>query len=220
MKFPPRSPHPARQLPEQIPCGRFSRLFNVPQPFGEFCERLLAHGNGPERAFPDDNDVPALFGPEPLMLLVALHVAAELRVPERTVRLRHGRLRTLGGLHELAAVPLPAVAMPEAAAYLNERLQPRQDDVGMPHDALVTDAKAIAVREEPLADDNLRQRVARMNRGHDLRTLRLRELVHIPNRPARTSHRHELSRLPTVAVLQFIQPFEPHSLANIRQTGS
>ena len=112
------------------------------------------------------------------MLLVAADVIAELRVPKRPVGLRRSRLRTHLGLHELASVPLPAVMMPEAAADLDQRLQARQHDVGMSDEALVAHAEPVTLREEPLADDDLRERIPALHRPHTLAPLFWSQLIH------------------------------------------
>lgn len=114
------------------------------------------------------------------MLKVAADILAELVVPERPVRLRHSCLRTGRLLHELAPVPGPTVTMPETSADLNQRPILLEHDVGMSHDLLVTDPKAESLREQPFPDNNLRERVARTDRGHDFRAFFWRKLVHLP----------------------------------------
>ena len=139
---------------------------------------MVAVRGGFESAFPEDDDIPAGFAPELLMFLIAADVIAELRVPEDLVGLRRGRLRTHLGLHKFASVPLPAVMMPEAPADLDQRLQARQHDVGMSDETLVAHAEPVAVREEPLADDHLRQRIPALDRLHALAPLFWSKLIH------------------------------------------
>ena len=112
------------------------------------------------------------------MLCVAADVAPELGVPERAIGLRPRGRRADRCLDELATIPLPAVLVPEASANLDKGAALRYHDVGMADDAPIADSEAVTVRPEHLADDDFRQRVARMDRRHDLRPHLLAHRVH------------------------------------------
>ena len=157
---PPSFPLPSIKIPKDEREGLFTVLCGL------------------EGALPNYDEVPSVLRPRLLVLGVSADVAPELRIPERTVglRLRGGRAKRR--LDELVPVPLPPVLMPEAAPNLDKRATLRNHDVGMTDDAPVADAKAVAVRPEHLSYDDFRQRVARMYRRHDLRSLLPTHRVH------------------------------------------
>ena len=101
------------------------------------------------------------------MFPVPLYIRIKLRSPKLDIGCGHRRLRAI-------------VTMPETSADLDQRPVFLEHDIGMSHDLLVTDPKAESLREQPFPDDNLRERVARTDRGHDFRAFFWRKLVHLP----------------------------------------
>ena len=152
-----------------------ARVHPTPAPARGTC---VACGSGFELTLPDDDDVPPGGGPFGLVATIARDVGEERRIPEVDIRLRHRHIGTLQVLAPFAVRNGPPVPMPEAPAHLDESTQLRQRDIRMPCHLLILTPEAPSVGKQPFAHDDLRKRIASLDRPHHLRPLLRHKLVH------------------------------------------
>ena len=119
-----------------------------------------------QEAFPHDQHLPAQGQQFADVAGVAPRVAVELRDPPFVPRLGNRRVRA------------PFVAVPEAAAHLDDRPAGAQDDVRAARQRAHVQPVAVAGAVQDGADEHLRLRVLRPDPAHDPAALLLRDDVH------------------------------------------
>jgi hypothetical protein len=127
-------------------------------------QRLVSH-TGRQFAFPNHEKTPAQFRKFPLMSGVPRHIASELRLPEAAIGLRRGRL-------------IATMAMPEAAAHLDDGAMAGQHDVRMPRQRLDMKAEPKAGTVQPRSHQPLRPGVLRSDATHDRAATFFRHRIH------------------------------------------